>query len=153
MSCPEQNDDLAWLLQRNAHRLRNALDGLAVKHGLEGGFRDYVLLMLLESEAPQTQIELGQLAQVDKTTLMASLDRLEAAGIVERKLNPTNRRVRTPVLTAKGKKVLKAVSAARKASEELPGMSATELKTLRALLVKLDAACEAAGMKTPGSCM
>ncbi|MGV3625736.1 MAG: MarR family winged helix-turn-helix transcriptional regulator [Archangium sp.] len=152
MGCPEQNNDLAWLLQRNAHRLRNALDVLAVKHGLEG-FRDYVLLMILESEQPQTQMELGQRAQVDKTTLMASLDRLEAAGIVERKLNPTNRRVRTPVMTAKGKKVLNAVSAARKASEEIPGMTATELKTLRGLLVKLDAACEAAGMKAPGSCM
>lgn len=149
----DKSSDLAWLLQSNAHRLRNALDRLAVAHGLRGGFRDYVLLTLLELERPATQAELGQLAHVDKTTLMSTLDALEAAGLVERKLNPGNRRVRQPVMTAKGRKVLTAVNVARRASEAVPGMTARDLKTLRALLVKLDAACEAAGLTAPGSCM
>ncbi len=148
-----QNDDLAWLLQRNAHRLRGAADALGLKRGLEGGFRDYALLLILDVEKPSTQIQLGTRAGVDKTTLMFTLDRLEDDGLVERKLNPENRRVRRPVLTTKGRRVLAAVNEARRASEKVPGMTSRELKTLRALLVKLDQACEAAGMKSPGSCM
>lgn len=148
-----QNEDLAWLLQRNAHRLRGAADELALKRGLEGGFRDYALLLILDVEKPSTQIELGTRAGVDKTTLMSVLDRLEEGGLVERKLNPDNRRVRRPVLTTKGRKVLAAVTVVRRASEDVPGMSMSELKTLRTLLVKLDTACDAAGMKSPGSCM
>ncbi len=153
MAAAEQTQDLAWLLQHTAHRLRGAADRIALDHGLSGGFRDYALLMVLELQKPQTQVELGLHVGLDKTTLTATLDRMEAADLVERKLNPANRRVRTPVTTAKGRKLLNAVTAARRASEEVPGMKASELKTLRELLQKLDTACEAAGMNSPGSCV
>lgn len=145
--------DLAWLLQRNGQRLQAATDRVALSHGLAGGLRDYVVLVLLEQERPRTQVELGQLAGLDKTTLMAALDRLERAGLVERKLDPNNRRVRIPAITAEGTAVQEAITTARRAAEEVPGMTAKELQTLRKLLVRLDQACEAAGLKSSGSCV
>ena len=153
MAALDCSQDLAWLLQRNGQRLQAATDRTALAHGLTGGLRDYVILVLLEREQPKTQNELGQRAGVDKTTLMAVLDRMEREGLVERRLDPKNRRVRIPVATAKGRKLLAAVTAARRAAEEVPGMTATELKTLRKLLIRLDEACEAAGLKFTGSCV
>ncbi len=145
--------DLAWLLLRNGQRLQAETDRVARSHGLTGGLRDYVVLVLLESEKPRTQIELGQLAGVDKTTLTAVLDRMEEAGLVERRLDPNNRRVRIPVATAKGVRLRGVITAARRAAEEVPGMTAKELQVLRKLLMKLDGACEGAGMKVSGSCV
>ncbi len=145
--------DLAWLLQRNGQRLQAATNRLALEHGLTGGLRDYVLLCLLLDQKPRTQNELAHLAGVDKTTLMGVLDRMEREGLVERTLDPNNRRVRIPVATAKGQKLHATLAEARRAAEIVPGMSARDLRTLRKLLVQLDEACEAAGMKFSGSCV
>lgn len=123
-----------------------------MRNGLRGGLRDYVILLLLETEHPKTQKELARLAGVDKTTLMSVLDRLEHEGLLERQLDPNNRRTRTPVLTAKGVKVQRTVTSER-IEGPLPGMSASELRTLRSLLTKLDSACEEAGWKITGSCV
>jgi DNA-binding MarR family transcriptional regulator len=153
MPARKKSQDLAWLLQRNGQRLQAVTDRVALGHGLAGGLRDYVILVLLECEQPRTQAELGHLAGVDKTTLMAVLDRMEREGLVERRLDPTNRRVRIPVATDKGRALEATITASRRAAEEVPGMTATELKTLRALLVRLDEACEAAGMRFSGSCV
>ncbi|MDB4928029.1 MAG: transcriptional regulator [Myxococcaceae bacterium] len=145
--------DLAWLLLRNGQRLQAATDRVALAHGLAGGLRDYVVLVLLQEERPRTQVELGQRAGLDKTTLMAALDRLERAGLVERQLDPGNRRVRIPTITPAGSTVREAIADARRAAEAVPGMTAKELQTLRKLLARLDRACEAAGMKSTGSCV
>lgn len=148
----DRSRDLAWLLQRCGQRLRAATDAIAVKNGLTGGLRDYVVLLLIEAERPKTQNELGRLAGVDKTTLMGVLDRMEREGLVERQLDPQNRRTRTPVLTAKGRTIGNAVTTER-LSVKIPGMSESELRSLSSLLTKLDAACEEAGMAISGSCV
>jgi hypothetical protein len=55
-------------------------------------------------------------------------------------------------VTPKGRKVQAALTVARRrAADEVPGMTAGDVKTLRALLVKLDRGCEEAGMKIVGS--
>jgi DNA-binding MarR family transcriptional regulator len=148
----DTSGDLAWLLHRCAQRLRAAIDVIAIKNGLSGGLRDYMVLTFLEEKRPKTQNELAQLAGLDKTTLMGVLDRLEREGLVERQLDPNNRRTRTPVATTKGRKLQNAVTAERLAAA-IPGMSASELRTLRGLLTKLDAACEEAGSRMSGPCV
>lgn len=147
----DTTQDLAWLLQRCGQRLRAAIDAIAMRNGLSGGLRDYIVLTFLDEKRPKTQNELAQHAGLDKTTLMTVLDRLEREGLVERKLDPNNRRTRTPVTTAKGRKVQHAVTVERLAAP-IPGMSASELRSLRALLTKLDATCEQAGLLISGSC-
>ncbi|HMK73163.1 MAG TPA: MarR family transcriptional regulator, partial [Myxococcaceae bacterium] len=152
MAVMDPSRDLAWLLHRCGQRLRAATDAIATKNGLTGGLRDYVVLLLLETERPKTQSELGRLAGVDKTTLMGVIDRMEREGLVERQLDPDNRRTRTPVLTTKGKRLQKTVTAERLAIE-IPGMNEGELRSLSSLLMKLDAACDEAGMTISGSCV
>jgi DNA-binding MarR family transcriptional regulator len=152
MASMDPSRDLAWLLQRCGQRLRAATDATALKNGLTGGLRDYMVLLLLATERPRTQNELGRLAGVDKTTLMGVLDRMEKDGLVERRLDPENRRTRTPVLTAKGRKLYTVITKDR-LDVEIPGMSEGELRSLISLLTKLDAACEEAGMTISGSCV
>ena len=113
MAPADKSQDLAWLLHRCGQRLQAVIDAIAVRNGLSGGLRDYIVLSLLEVERPKTQNELAELAGLDKTTLMGVLDRLEREGLVQRKLDPNNRRTRTPITTAKGKRVENAVTTER----------------------------------------
>jgi MarR family transcriptional regulator, organic hydroperoxide resistance regulator len=152
MAAADTSHDLAWLLHRCGQRLQAVIDAIAIRHGLGGGLRDYIVLTLLDVEHPKTQSELAQLAGLDKTTLVSVLDRLEQAGLIQRKLDPHNRRTRTPVMTAKGRKVEHAVTAERMAVA-VPGMTAKELQTLQGLLAKLEGACDQAGLKPSGSCV
>jgi DNA-binding MarR family transcriptional regulator len=131
LACP---DDLTWLLHKAASRARAELDRLAAEAGLND-LRDWIVLASL-SEGPQcTQLELSRLLGLDKTTLMAVLDRLEQRELIVRTADPADRRVRIPRITAKGRKMQAGFAVARDAAEAklLDGIAPDE----RALLVTL----------------
>jgi DNA-binding MarR family transcriptional regulator len=52
-----------------------------------------------------TQIELAKLSDLDKTTMVVTLDELEAAGLAERRPAATDRRARIVVVTDEGRRV------------------------------------------------
>jgi MarR family transcriptional regulator for hemolysin len=54
---------------------------------------------------PPSQTELAQQLGVDGATLVATIDRLAAAGLVERTQNPRDRRVKLVVLTRNGRAI------------------------------------------------
>jgi len=53
-----------------------------------------------------TQIRLAELSALDKTTMVVTLDRLEGAGLAERRLSSTDRRARIIAVTPAGRKVV-----------------------------------------------
>ncbi|SCG35507.1 MarR family winged helix-turn-helix transcriptional regulator [Micromonospora coxensis] len=53
-----------------------------------------------------TQRQIGELCGIDKTTMVVTLDHLEAAGLVRRRPSPTDRRARLVEVTVEGEKVL-----------------------------------------------
>ncbi|MER7892729.1 MarR family transcriptional regulator [Micromonospora sp. NPDC094482] len=53
-----------------------------------------------------TQRQIGDLCGVDKTTMVVTLDQLEAAGLAQRRLSPTDRRARLIAVTPEGERVL-----------------------------------------------
>jgi MarR family transcriptional regulator, transcriptional regulator for hemolysin len=53
-----------------------------------------------------TQIRLAELSALDKTTMVVTLDRLETAGLAERKLSSTDRRARIVAVTPAGRSVV-----------------------------------------------
>jgi MarR family transcriptional regulator, organic hydroperoxide resistance regulator len=129
--CP---DDLTWLLHKAASRTRAELDRLAAEAGLTD-LRDWMVLASL-SDGPQcTQLELSRLLGLDKTTLIAVLDRLEQRELIVRTADPADRRVRIPRITAKGAKMQARFAVARDAAEAklLDGIEPDQ----RALLVTL----------------
>jgi len=56
-------------------------------------------------DAERSQAELAELAYLDKTTMVVTIDGLEAAGLVERRPSPADRRARIITVTKAGARV------------------------------------------------
>jgi len=91
--------DLSFLLNQAAYaleaRLATALAGVGVS------VREYCVLMKA-AELERTQNEVAELAGLDKTTMVVTLDRLEQAGLVQRRVSEQDRRARIVAVTRKG---------------------------------------------------
>jgi len=106
VSAPPLTENLCWLLSTAAHSLATemtrAMEGLGVSP------RAFTVLTTAMSGS-YTQIELARLIGLDKTTLVVTLDELEAAGLAERRPSATDRRARVIAVTEAGeRKVLEA---------------------------------------------
>jgi DNA-binding MarR family transcriptional regulator len=96
---PALASDLCWLLSRASHALMTestaALDGSGISP------RDHSVLATAMTGA-HTQIELARLVGLDKTTMVVTVDALEAAGLAERRPSSSDRRVRVVAVTKAG---------------------------------------------------
>lgn len=101
--------DFNWLLHRAAQRVGAAFAEETAKFGVSPRGQ-LVLQALANEEAHRTQLKLGAMLGLDKTTLMSELDKLERAGLIMRVPDPKDRRVRTPVITDKGRELQKQAS-------------------------------------------
>lgn len=97
------------------------------------------VLVLVEQNAGMNQSELGEALGVDRSTVVATLDRLEARGLLARAPSPSDRRAHALELTAAGHALL--TYAARRVSAHearvARGLSAEERAQLMALLARL----------------
>lgn len=100
MAAEQFSTNLCWLLSRASHtlitELTAAMEGLGVSPRGQ-----HVLDTALGGE--HTQIELARIVGLDKTTMVVTLDELEAAGLAERRPSPTDRRARVIVVTEGGR--------------------------------------------------
>ena len=105
-----------------------------------GGSRPtWLILLAVISGSGSTQSELAGRVGITGPTLVHHLDRLEAVGLLTRRADPANRRVRRLVLTPAGKRMfLRLRDAAAAFDARLRGgLSAADLTRLRAALVTL----------------
>jgi DNA-binding MarR family transcriptional regulator len=93
--------DLGWLLGQASHTL--ATEQTAALEGLGISPRSYCLLSTAMT-GDYTQIELAQKVGLDKTTMVVTLDELEAAGLAERRPAPEDRRARVVAVTDAGRR-------------------------------------------------
>ncbi|WP_405060824.1 MarR family transcriptional regulator [Kribbella sp. NBC_01505] len=94
--------DLTGYLNRAGHVLETQLHAALSELGLTTRMQG-VLAHALEGE--RTQIQLAELAYLDKTTMVATVDALEKAGYAERKASATDRRARIVAVTEAGAKI------------------------------------------------
>jgi DNA-binding MarR family transcriptional regulator len=59
-------------------------------------------ILRLKTDEPTTMSELAQALKCDNSNVTGIADRLEAAGLAERRAHPSDRRVKTLVLTERG---------------------------------------------------
>jgi len=101
LSAPPLSENLCWLLSTAAHSLATemtrAMEGLGVSP------RGHSVLATALSGA-YTQTELARIVGLDKTTMVVTLDELEAAGLAERRPSATDRRVRVIAVTEAGER-------------------------------------------------
>ena len=91
--------DLCWLLARASHAL--ITESTAALEGSGISPREHAVLATAMS-ADHTQIELARLVGLDKTTMVTTVDALEAGGLAERRASSTDRRARVVVVTPEG---------------------------------------------------
>jgi DNA-binding MarR family transcriptional regulator len=132
------------------HRVALALTTELVRvynaHGLGEGDFD-VLATLRRSGAPYelTPSELMEQTMVTSGAVTKRLDRLEGAGLVERRISEGDRRSRIVGLTSTGRELIDAAMADHLANERrlLETLTASEQRTLATLLAKLGISLDA----------
>jgi MarR family transcriptional regulator for hemolysin len=93
--------DLCWLLARASHALTTELTAALEESGISP--RDHSVLATATTGA-YTQTELARLVGLDKTTMVVTLDELEAAGLAERRPSKADRRARVIAVTKTGER-------------------------------------------------
>jgi DNA-binding MarR family transcriptional regulator len=105
---PERPDDLGWLLATVSHALTSELS--AGLEDLSVTPRAYcVLSTALQGE--YTQTALAQTVGLDKTTMVVTIDALERAGLVARRMSSTDRRARVIAVTEAGERTVREAEA------------------------------------------
>ena len=100
MAAPERTErDITGLLNLAGHVLSNRLAAALAGVDLTPRMQ-CVLVHALEEE--RTQIQLAALADLDKTTMVSTVDDLERRGLAERRPSATDRRARIIGVTEKG---------------------------------------------------
>jgi DNA-binding MarR family transcriptional regulator len=101
--------------------------------------RGWGALSVLDTEGAITQQWLGTCIGMDPSSMVATIDELEAAGLVERRRNPADRRAHALHITDQGRRTLAAgAKLAREAEAELLApLSSEERSQLRELLLRL----------------
>jgi DNA-binding MarR family transcriptional regulator len=151
-SLPVLNEDprgwdvkVAIVLLHFHSRLERCMSDGLYAHGMT--LAQYDVLMTLCHGNGITQQELAERLLVTKANVVGLIDRVSAAGWVERRPDPEDRRVNRLYLTSAGRKL---------AREAQPGQYAliktifgrlteAELKQLHALVGRLDSACSDCG--------
>jgi MarR family transcriptional regulator, transcriptional regulator for hemolysin len=136
VSAPPLSANLCWLLSTASHSLTTemtrAMEGLGVSP------RGFSVLTTALSGA-YTQTELARMIGLDKTTMVVTLDELEAAGLAERRPSATDRRARVIAVTQAGEeKVREADRIAERTHEEvLAALDPAEREAFLSALTRL----------------
>lgn len=94
--------DLSFLLDHASHVLRTQMTAALAEIGLTPRMH-CVLVHALEKE--RTQIQLAELGDMDKTTMVVTVDALEKAGYAERRPSTRDRRARIIWVTEEGARI------------------------------------------------
>jgi DNA-binding MarR family transcriptional regulator len=115
-----------------------------------GGPRGYQVLVATATEEASSQLVLAHRLGIDKTQMTYVIDALEAGGYVERRPDPTDRRVRQVYPTDAGHALLARTRLALRGAEGvlMRHLSADEQVSMRRLLARV---ALGSGTATPGS--
>jgi MarR family transcriptional regulator, transcriptional regulator for hemolysin len=124
--------DLSYLFDRASHVLRTRMAAALAEIGLTARMH-CVLVHALEEE--RTQVQLAEIGDMDKTTMVVTVDALEKAGLAERRPSTRDRRARVIAVTEEGARV------ARRSQEIVDGVHRDAVAALpdrdRTALVRL----------------
>jgi MarR family transcriptional regulator for hemolysin len=109
-----RTDWLGFALQQAAGALRAETEARLAEHDLDA--RTFGGLLFIAARVP-TQVELGRALAMDRTSIMQLVDRLAAAGWVEREPVPGDRRANRVRLRADAISRLKAAERAAREAE------------------------------------
>jgi MarR family transcriptional regulator for hemolysin len=95
--------DLSHLLSQASHVLTTQMAAAFTEIAITP--REYCVLFHAQ-EAERTQIQLAKISDLDKTTMVVTVDNLEKAGLAERRPSSTDRRARIIAVTEAGERAV-----------------------------------------------
>jgi MarR family transcriptional regulator, lower aerobic nicotinate degradation pathway regulator len=130
---------VGFLMHLAQSRLYRGVAEAIAGSGLHGG--QLAVLGALADKGAMSQRQLGEVSQIEKSSLVLFLDALEAGGWVRREPNPDDRRSHRVRLTAKGAAKFRTLGPALKAVQDrfLAPLTAAEQRQLVDLLQRLAA--------------
>ncbi|MDB5042656.1 MAG: transcriptional regulator, MarR family [Candidatus Eremiobacteraeota bacterium] len=131
ITCPDFV--LSTLAVSVTHLVETAIEPLGLR------MRHYRLLRMLLGSGPQRQSAVGAALGIDRTSVVALIDEIEAGGLVRRERDPEDRRAYVVVLTAKGRRAAqRAVESVSVAEAAMFGpLTVTEKNNLQNLATRL----------------
>lgn len=134
---PQLSARLTYLLKRALVELHRLHDDHLGPHGIDA--RELTVLLFLNGRKPESQQQAARHLGVDRTTMVALLDSLEAKRLVVRQTDASDRRRNVVVVTDAGRDLLaKATRASDDAERQLlADLDATEAAQLRSLLQRV----------------
>jgi DNA-binding MarR family transcriptional regulator len=136
-------DDVGFLLSRASGLVVRGANAALATHGLR--VRQFSLLSLaVDAVDGISQRDLASTLGLDPSQVVLLVDELEAAGLVERRPSPADRRTKLVAATPRGAQVRDAAAedARVHGPRQLLVLSDDELVTLRALLARVVAAAD-----------
>jgi DNA-binding MarR family transcriptional regulator len=134
-------DDVGFLLSRASGQVVRATNAALAGHGLR--VRQYSVLVLA-CDAPDglSQRELAAVLGLDPSQVVLLVDELAAAGLVERRPDPADRRTRLVLATPAGRRARETAAArvSEAAVQPLRSLTQEEHGTLKRLLGRVVAA-------------
>ncbi|MGK5742111.1 MarR family winged helix-turn-helix transcriptional regulator [Micromonospora sp. URMC 103] len=96
----------------------------------------------LDPDRPLPARDLAEVLQCDRSNVTALVDKLEQAGLVQRRVDPSDRRQKTLLVTDAGRRMRQRVHEVMSDSRLLAGLTTAELGVLRDLVWKVsDGGC------------
>lgn len=143
---PTLEERFSIALHHTARAWRHAIDARLKDLGVgQAGWM--AIAFVAKAGQPLSQKELASQLSIEGPTMVATLDRLVAAGLVERMASDTDRRVKLIVLTEAGRSVYAKVSAAAKDFRDstLSEVDRAALRSATEMLEALRTRIEASG--------
>ncbi|GAA3389141.1 MarR family winged helix-turn-helix transcriptional regulator [Cryptosporangium minutisporangium] len=131
-------DNIGFLMSRASGQLVRATNAALADDGLR--VRQYsVLSLVCESADGESQRDLAEVLGLDPSQVVALVDDLDRAGLVERRPSPADRRTKLVVPTERGRAVRDRAGerADARLAETLGALTEDEQATLRALLARV----------------
>jgi DNA-binding MarR family transcriptional regulator len=132
-------DRPTWLISRNYARSHALLNDTFATSGTGLRSYHYRLLAALEEWGPVSQADLARSTSVDRSDVVAVLNELEQRGLIERAVDPSNRRRNIVSITRAGSTQLQLLDRVIDEVQErvLAPLSENERRQLTRLLRKL----------------
>lgn len=129
---PELRRNLVYLLKHAYYRISAIITDALTPHGLDG--REMGVLLSLLGPEPPSQQQAAQRLGIDRTTMVALLDSLEAKGLVTRHPHAQDRRRNVVELTEAGRDAVRTALEISEAAEReflapLTPQAAEQLRT------------------------
>jgi len=128
---------LPWEVSETAHILRRAYDRRALALGVTRA--QWRVMLFLGRETNLRQVELADRLDIEPITLCRIIDRLEEAGLVERRRDPADRRAWRLSLTASAEPILEGLRAiaTELAAEAFDGLEPAQISAVRSGLARI----------------